>query len=208
MPQEVSDIKQFIEICRRKDAKCMVPSLYYYPRASSSIPSSFNSTPISRLTHEKNNNSGTHKAKSQNTANQVQSPMPPLPIHTRAQRLEQSGQAKAELTSKYVIISDFLTRHLPREKDRETFFSSDESIAYLKRKQTNQPINQTPRSHKHNQRRPKEEQEREEGSINRPIASCARIDMRNILSIASSGTICTIGFWHVRADIRVYYVWN
>lgn len=32
MPQEVSDIKQFIEICRRKDASCM-----FYPPAYSTL---------------------------------------------------------------------------------------------------------------------------------------------------------------------------
>ena len=26
MPQEISDIKHFIEICRRKDASCTLPS--------------------------------------------------------------------------------------------------------------------------------------------------------------------------------------
>jgi hypothetical protein len=30
MPSEVSDIKQFIEICRRKDAKCTFCQLQYY----------------------------------------------------------------------------------------------------------------------------------------------------------------------------------
>lgn len=176
MPQEVSDIKQFIEICRRKDAKCIVPlsiSLYH-PRASSSIPSSSNPTPTSRLTHKKNTNSGAHKAQSQNTANQIQSPMPPLPIHPRAQRLEQSGQAKAELTSKYVFfpISQPI---ISQEKKIATLSSVFTHQTRVSENKLTNLINQPPRSHKHNQRRPKEKQEREEGSINRPIESIYEI---------------------------------
>lgn len=49
MPQEVSDIKQFIEICRRKDAKCTVP-LFPSSSLSSSGPAGIEILRALRLT--------------------------------------------------------------------------------------------------------------------------------------------------------------
>lgn len=92
MPKEVSDIKQFIEICRRKDASCTffllsLPSLLFpLPEKEPSFPHSRKATQLAdeMVSLTLVVNSCAHKAKSQNSANQVQSPLPSISVHPRA----------------------------------------------------------------------------------------------------------------------------
>jgi hypothetical protein len=100
MPSETSDIKQFLEIARRKDAKCTTP-----------IPNSLSSLTIIRpysflllmryppLTFDLSLHSCTNQEEHQDERDQVQDPMQPLPLHPQAEGLGQGGQIKAELTS-------------------------------------------------------------------------------------------------------------
>ena len=92
MPREVSDIKQFIEICRRKDARCKFSHL---------SRGSFAAKELSSLT-VKPQNSGPHKEIPQRRPDQIQSPLLKVPLHSRSQRRGQGRQAEAELTTEYV----------------------------------------------------------------------------------------------------------
>lgn len=80
MPREVSDIKQFIEICRRKDAKCK-------PRSHQS----FNITLLERagMLILDDHCSRTHKA--QRPSDQVQGPMSPLSVHIGVEGFGEGG---------------------------------------------------------------------------------------------------------------------
>ena len=71
MPREVSDIKQFIEICRRKDAKC-------------EILWSISSDGFELILY-----SWTHKA--QPPPDQVQGPMLAVHVYTRVEGLGKGG---------------------------------------------------------------------------------------------------------------------
>ena len=87
MPREVSDIKQFIEICRRKDAKCTSPELGEYSNERIEL---IESAP-----------SRSHKAQLP-SSDQIQSPVLAIFIHISVEGCREGGQAKAEFTSRYV----------------------------------------------------------------------------------------------------------
>lgn len=85
MPREVSDIKQFIEICRRKDAKCK--------------PLSHDSVEYQLRERERGMDGGiadswdycsrTHKA--QRPPDQIQGPMSPLFVHVGVEGFGKGG---------------------------------------------------------------------------------------------------------------------
>lgn len=103
MPKEVSDIKQFLEICSRKDAKCMISSspppppsfgtlccLLYsiYPREQINKQIKIHSRiEEARLKANKTRltNSGPNQTKSQIPTNQIQSAMSSLLVYPCAQ---------------------------------------------------------------------------------------------------------------------------
>ena len=75
MPREVSDIKQFLEICRRKDATSTSP--YLTAPAQEDILTGYRSRP--------------YKTQQRHKSNQVQSPMSTLPVYLGAQGLGEGG---------------------------------------------------------------------------------------------------------------------
>ena len=84
MPREVSDIKQFIEISRRKDAKCTpLPP----PRPEPQLDFDMQRAVGMMLTLDAD--SRTHKAQRQ--PDQVQGPMPPLSVHAGVEGYGKSG---------------------------------------------------------------------------------------------------------------------
>jgi hypothetical protein len=81
MPAEVSDIKQFIEICRRKDALCTF-----------SIPPTTILEEIGRVGDQEEfglivEYSCAHKEEQEDQQDQVQGPMQASPLHPRPQGL-------------------------------------------------------------------------------------------------------------------------
>ena len=136
MPQEVSDIKQFIEICRRKDAKCMIPlsiSLYY-PRASSSSPFPSNATTIPKLTHKKKTTTAARIKRNRKTQ-QIKFK---VRCHRFLYTLVLKDSNKADKLKQSLPPSTFSLR-FPNlsSKGRETFLSlhsSDSNITPLKKK--------------------------------------------------------------------------
>ena len=75
MPREVSDIKQFLEICRRKDATSTSP--YLTAPAQDDLLTGYRSRP--------------YKTQQRHKSDQVQSPMSTLPVYLGAQGLGEGG---------------------------------------------------------------------------------------------------------------------
>ena len=78
MPREVSDIKQFIEICRRKDAKCTLPTLY-------------NSRPQSRRKQLLMLGTASWPHKTQSPPDQIQSPVLAVLVHASVEGFRKGG---------------------------------------------------------------------------------------------------------------------
>jgi len=89
MPKEVKDIKNFIEICRRKDASCKSANslLSVGIVFGSGIPSSRTDANYDFLS------SGAHQEEQEEPHNQVQSPLQAIPLHPRPQRPRACGEA-------------------------------------------------------------------------------------------------------------------
>jgi hypothetical protein len=106
MPKEVKDIKNFIEICRRKDASCKSAS------SSLSLGIALDSGPESMFTQSNRTNanydflySGAHQEEQEEQHNQVQSPLQAIPLHPRPQRPRARGETQAESTTGYLPAS-------------------------------------------------------------------------------------------------------
>ena len=86
MPSETSDIKQFLEIARRKDAKCM----------SFRRPISFRGTMLERPHHAdvvicQSLSSRTDKESHKDVRDQVQDQVQTVPVHAQVERFGQGG---------------------------------------------------------------------------------------------------------------------
>ena len=89
MPQEVFDIKKFIEICRRKDASCS--SLPHLDRSTPRTGVLVREEMIVLLTRMMRVNSGADKAQSQDSADQVQGPVSSAAVYARVEGFGQGG---------------------------------------------------------------------------------------------------------------------
>ena len=102
MPKEVTDIKSFIEICRRKDASCT--SVLQQEKGERNNPGAIGhrcATGANDLTY-----SGADKEEQEDrwiSADEIQGPVPSSPLHPRAQGFGQGGEAEAESATRYVI---------------------------------------------------------------------------------------------------------
>lgn len=114
MPQEVSDIKQFIEICRRKDAKCTLSSkptnisqilaLQHHSRAarfastsrSSVTKSSAPLSPPSNVQNQHDNSHCTSAPTKEHTPNKILQPHSQAQPHSTIMRRSDSSRTEAD----------------------------------------------------------------------------------------------------------------
>jgi hypothetical protein len=101
MPQEVSDIKQFIEICRRQDASCEFRRTDLCSETPLDVEERGHRLPIARCAN--NVYSGTHKEE-QGKPSQVQGPMQEIPLHFGLEGFGKGREAQAKLTTQYVAL--------------------------------------------------------------------------------------------------------
>ena len=124
MPSETSDIKQFLEIARRKDATCTVPHTFQVLQCALAFFG------VSADTH--NLYSGTDQEIHKDERDQIQDPLQPVPLHAQAQGLGQGRQAEAELTAWYVHGSpDRVSSLSHTQRGKENLFARNNKSAYV-----------------------------------------------------------------------------